>query len=253
MSGANLVNLAPDIALPARIMGMGFEQVHVQNMSRTSSSPWWMWVGLAVVIVGAIAWFWYKGAKRDKALKDFHGIQVQWQQGGPDDRLWSRSTFPHDAINRQVRDNWNANVRGFWCTSWEVYYQTESKDDKGHIHRHNHDYRLITIDLPVPRPRLNIKPETALTRMRKDMDFESIQFNNTFEVQAENKQFAYAVLHSRTILWMLADNRSRYYGIDFCGPYVNIRSIDGSEFEANMMADYLVELLVRTPQQAWAS
>ena len=81
-------------------------------------------------------------------------------------------------------------------------------------------YSVCAVALPNPRPLLEVYPENIGNRLTgklgitKDIDFELEDFNRAFVIKADDKKFAYDVLHPRVMEVLLADARKLVWRID---------------------------------------
>jgi hypothetical protein len=70
--------------------------------------------------------------------------------------------------------------------------------------------QVIAVALPARLPRLTVRPEHALRRVapsmavREDVDIESDEFNNRFQVSADDRKYAVDVLNPRAVAALLA-------------------------------------------------
>jgi hypothetical protein len=75
--------------------------------------------------------------------------------------------------------------------------------------RTSHYYHCVfTAQLPLIAPELRIYPENILHRFGQalgfsDINFESVEFSRAFVVKCEEKKFAYDILHSRAMEYLL--------------------------------------------------
>jgi hypothetical protein len=90
----------------------------------------------------------------------------------------------------------------------DYWYYTQSTDAQGHTTR---DYRYLSIveaALPCTIPKISIQRETIFSRLGErlgfdDIEFESEDFNHTFQVKAVDVKFAFRLVDARMMQWLL--------------------------------------------------
>ncbi len=99
---------------------------------------------------------------------------------------------------------------------FDYHYQTYSHSRRGRrTHHHHFSAVLVECDLPL-RP-LVVRAENVLDKLAgavgfDDIDFESTDFSRRFHVQAEDRRWAFDVLHQATLEFLLA---SPVFALDF--------------------------------------
>jgi hypothetical protein len=138
-----------------------------------------------------------------------------------------------------------------------TYKEWRGNRDKRRTVTYTHT--VVALGTPAARPTLELgraglgRKLLGLVGIR-DLQLESDEFNKTFQIRTEDDRFAYAVLHPRTMEWMLADQRCRELPFRFERSDLvtwRQRSID---LEAVVgMLDYLCDVLDRVPTFVWKS
>ncbi|HLB38856.1 MAG TPA: hypothetical protein VJM84_00225 [Actinomycetota bacterium] len=104
-------------------------------------------------------------------------------------------------------------VHGMWqeinVVGFDYWYYQESTDSKGGTSRTYYRFDCVLVPVQAACSRLTIERENFLTRMADvlsfdDIQFESEQFNDTFNVKAEDKKFANDLIDARMMQWLLA-------------------------------------------------
>ncbi|MEN6625589.1 MAG: hypothetical protein ABFD69_05095 [Candidatus Sumerlaeia bacterium] len=178
-----------------------------------------------------------------------YGFEMIWggfqclRQGDSDDR------YAYNMITGQ----W----QGFPLTAFDYHYETHTTDSKGRRHTNDHYFSAAILGSPVPLKPLLIRPEGFFDKIGEffghdDIDFESAEFSRRFFVKAEDRKWAYDVLHARAIEFLLARPS---YCIQFDARGVIVWSnalFSADEFESAIetvlglleaMPDYLVKEL----------
>ena len=91
---------------------------------------------------------------------------------------------------------------------FDYHYETRSTDSKGRRKTTHHRFSVAVLDVPFPLKRLTIRPEGVFDKLSAafgwdDIDFESAEFSRRFHVKAEDRRWAYDVIHGRTMEFLL--------------------------------------------------
>ncbi|MCD6288521.1 MAG: hypothetical protein J7M12_05345 [Candidatus Hydrogenedentes bacterium] len=210
---------------------------------------------VALIIFGA-----YKTAQRRKELASWaasKGLTYRQQKDRSfDDR------FPKFNVLRQGSGRYAYNImEGDWLgrrlLAFDYHYETHSTDSKGHRRTHHHHFSAVILSSDLLLKPLFIRSEGFFDKITEfigfdDIDFESAEFSRKFYVKAEDRRWAYDVIHARTMEFLLSMPR---FTIQFDG-YNVIASqsslLKPQEFETaidvikgilDRMPDYLVKQL----------
>ena len=139
--------------------------------------------------------------------------------------------------------------------AFDFHYQTTSTDSKGRTRTHHHYFSAVIVRSPFPFRPLNIRPENLLDRLGAffgydDINFESAQFSRAFCVKSPDRQWAFDVLHTGTIDFLLGMPR---YSMQMDGPHLLIHRgtlFDPAQFDeairlAEGVLDRLPDYIVR--------
>ena len=204
-------------------------------------------VFVAIAIGGILA-----GAKRQKALQQWTA-RLGWRYvHGNDESIEVRYGF--DCLRRgRSRHAYNV-CRGAWeeraAVAFDYRYVTGSGKN-----RQTHTFSAVIIESAVPLKSLLIRPEGFFDKIAQavgfeDIDFESAEFSRRFCVKADDKRWAYDVIHQRTMDFLLS---SPAFSIEFNRESVIVwrdRRLDVADFEAALgvaagllsrLPDYLVK------------
>jgi hypothetical protein len=168
--------------------------------------------GIAVVVAIAVLGYLHE-KKRREAMVALAGARG-WVWTDRDDRwcdVFSGAPFGQ-GHNRQARHVMTGVHEGRGFVGFDyVYYTTEtSTDSKGHTTRREvaHPYAVLGLQVGANVPRLSVSPEGFFGRtvgklFGNDIELESEDFNRAFTVKAEDRKFAYDVLHPRLMEYLL--------------------------------------------------
>ena len=94
--------------------------------------------------------------------------------------------------------------------AFDYHYETYTHDKNGR-HTHHHWFSFFILTLPAMAfPELTIRREGFFTKIAEvfgyqDINFESAEFSNAFNVRSPDKKFAYDVCNARMIEYLLAN------------------------------------------------
>ena len=153
--------------------------------------PWFL--ALAVVVGGV--WFQARRNKRIKAWATASG----WTYVGRDRSLvdrWQGEPFGKGDA-RAASDVLVGRWAGRPAVSFTYSYRTGSGEDET-----TSTYHVIALPLPAYLPTLELTPEGFGTRLaaafgRRDIQFESEEFNRAWRVESRDLKFAHDVVHPR--------------------------------------------------------
>ena len=136
-------------------------------------------------------------------------------------------------------------------TAFDYHYETHSTDSKGAMQTQHHQFSTVILESEVPLKPLFMRPEGLLDKVAEfigfdDIDFESAEFSRKFFVKAEDKRWAYDVIHARTMEFLLSMPK---FSVQLAGRYViawRNTTFAPAEFEA--AAEVLRGILDRLPE-----
>ena len=145
-------------------------------------------------------------------------------------------------------------IRGTWqgreFTGFDYHYETYTHDKNG-TKTHHHHFSGIILTSRVPLKGLSIRPENFFDKITEffgydDIDFESAEFSRRFYVKSPDKKWAYDVLHSRAMQFLLDQPR---FTIQFDTPHaIAYRGSRYSVTDFEAAADTLAGLLDAMPE-----
>lgn len=105
--------------------------------------------------------------------------------------------------------------------AFDYHYETYSTDSKGRRRTNHHYFSAVVVRYELPLKPLTMRKEGFFDKVSglfgfDDIDFESAEFSKEFHVKAPDRKWAYDVLHTRAIEFMLAQPRfsMEMYGKD---------------------------------------
>lgn len=91
---------------------------------------------------------------------------------------------------------------------FDYWYFDESTDAEGHTSRTYHRFSCALTQIDALCPHLSVRREGFFSRLAdhvglRDIEFESDEFNRTYQVESEDRKFAFALLDARMMEWLL--------------------------------------------------
>ncbi len=92
---------------------------------------------------------------------------------------------------------------------FDYHYETGSKDSDSNSRAQSHVFSAVVMQCPFPLKPLLIRPEGLFDKMKQflgfeDINFESAEFSRKFFVKANDKRWAYDVIHQRVMELLLS-------------------------------------------------
>jgi len=153
--------------------------------------------------------------------------------------------------NRYCFDTFQGDWKGFDAIAFGFHFETYDEDDDGETEVDHHYLSVIALKIEKSFPELLIEPEGWLTRLgqffgAQDIDFESVEFSNTFAVHSEDKKFAYDFCNTGMMEYLLQHPEPALeLESDIIAIYFH-RILDPADLEPNL--DHLVNIRRRMPE-----
>ncbi|TCP56177.1 hypothetical protein EV191_101117 [Tamaricihabitans halophyticus] len=221
---------------------------------------WWGWVAIGVG-VAIVVWLLLRSVLLDEVRlhrRQLAGLASRsgWRyyagahgalaflHGAPFERGASRSA------NHLLIGNDRGRTVGVLEVAWRYAATTGSGFD-GHA-------SAALIELPSPQPELVVRAQGSGADMLdrigvRDLQLESVQFNQAFQLKTEVDRFAYDVLHPRMMEWLLA-NMPRELSLRIDGPLLVVWRNGGlaGPTEAEKLLWFAQEIRDRLPDFLWS-
>ncbi|MBS3820797.1 MAG: hypothetical protein KGY81_03440 [Phycisphaerae bacterium] len=206
---------------------------------------------LLFILIGAaiIAYGIYAAVKRRKEMHAWatrHGMRFRpGKDKSVDDRYPNFKCF-HRGHSRYGKNFISGEYKGRGFLAFDYHYTTGSGKNQSH-----HSFTAVILTLGLPMKPLSIRPEGFFDKVTEffgydDIDFESAEFSRRFYVRAPEKRWAYDVLHTRTMAYLLSVEP---HNIEFDGVWAlahrGSRVLKTHELE--QAADILCEIVDQLP------
>jgi len=212
-------------------------------------------VVIAAVILAVVGLVAYYNYKREQALIAFANARGwRYVDEAPEfvDR-WDGDPFGQGDDRRAEHAMLGA-YEGLDLLAMEYSYETHSTDSKGHTTTTTHRYSVVGLLLRTGLPGLGITPENGVSRLfgrlfNTDIRLESEEFNRAFTVTSDDRRFASAALHPRTMEALLA-----YRDVDWdirAGDFVSVDSGSLDPTTISHRCDAMLTVLRGLPDFVW--
>lgn len=134
--------------------------------------------------------------------------------------------FLHRGDDRGVENVVYGTLEGRPIRIFDLWVMHESVDAKGHRSRRFERYTCASTEIPgVWWPAITIKGETFATRIgdafgKRDLQFESEDFNAHWDVRSRDPRCAYALVDARMMQWLLMAGAD--FRFEVSGPYLMV-------------------------------
>jgi hypothetical protein len=163
-------------------------------------------IGIIIAIASYVA-----AARRRQALEEM-ALANGWTFHRSSDYTLDRRYpfFPclRNGDNRYAYHKMTGSYNGYEFIGFDYHYQTYSHSRHGR-QTHHHHFSAVILRSRIPLKYLYIRPENFLDRITEfvgidDIDFESAEFSRRFYVKANDRRWAYDVIHQRTMEFLLS-------------------------------------------------
>ncbi|MGC3966503.1 MAG: hypothetical protein QM775_03785 [Pirellulales bacterium] len=169
-----------------------------------------------IALFGVLAYWGYKqNQKRLAALREWAAAQgfsfVETEDWDTENRFADFDCFKQGS-RRYGYNFLQGRYRDFPATAFEYHYETYSKDKDGKQETHHHYFSAVILETGLPLKPLWIRPEGFFDRIGEflgfdDIDFESAEFSRKFHVSAQDRRWAFDVLHQQAMEYLLTAPR----------------------------------------------
>lgn len=103
----------------------------------------------------------------------------------------------------------SGNWKGVSIVAGDYWYYEESTDSDGSKSRTYYRFSVAICDTQIQLPSLEIRRENVLTRVAdhmamKDIQFESGEFNDRFQIRSRDRAFAFELIDAQMMHWLLS-------------------------------------------------
>jgi hypothetical protein len=179
-----------------------------------------------IVLFAVVAIIGYIQAKRRrKAMKKLaRSLGLLFHPGRDhrmDDRFGAFSCL-HKGSRRYAFNVLHGTYHERQLLAFDYHYETYSTGSKGQRRTNHHYFSAVIIDVGLPLKPLFIRPEGFFDKVTEffgydDIDFELNEFSRQFYVKAEDKKWAFDVIHQSTMEFLLGVPK---FKLQFAGSFV---------------------------------
>jgi len=211
---------------------------------------------LVVIVVIAVAIFGHLAEKKRREAMAVWAASHGWafdasKDHSFDERFPAFKKWFKIGSNRFAYNIAQGEFEGRWAMTFDYHYETHSTDSKGHRQTHHHRFSAAILRANIPLKALVIRPEGMFDKLKgafgyDDIDFESAEFSRRFHVGADDRKWAYDVLHARAIQWLLGQGDRYTIAFDHQHVFVSLgkKRWDPPQFEQSIrVIDELLDML----------
>lgn len=199
---------------------------------------------IVLVIAGSI-----QQRKRREALAAWaaaHGWRFDPQRVHHLDGQYPEFDCLREGHSRYAYNCMSGEADGHGVLAFDYHYATNRHDSKGRSKTDHHYFSAIILRSRVRLEPLLIRPEGFFDKVSEffgadDIDFESAEFSRKFFVKAPSKRWAYDVIHTRAMEFLLQNPR---FTIEFGTRNAIIRSAGTFEVEKYAAAFQVLKGLI---------
>ena len=142
--------------------------------------------------------------ERVKALKAYaegNGLRFSGDKDFSFDERYHTIQCLHRGSSRYAFNLLFGEWEGYEMTCFDYHYETESRDSDGKTKKTSHYFSGVLIETDYRFKSLSISPESLFSGT--DIDFESAEFSKMFHVTADERKWAYDVIHPRMMEYLM--------------------------------------------------
>jgi hypothetical protein len=137
----------------------------------------------------------------------------------------------------------------------DYWYYERSFDSQGRSSRTTYRFSVVLAAVDASLPPTRIEKENFLSRMAdrlamRDLEFESEEFNRTFEVRGRDREFAYKLIDGRMIEWLLRTAGPHCYEVSGPWAMAYCKQLEPSEVPALLHS--VTGFIGQVPRLVWA-
>jgi hypothetical protein len=184
-----------------------------------------MWL---IALAGGAALAWASRALKERRRREFSAFARQFDLDYAPHEVTGLVALPFELFGRGDTRRCENVVRGTWkgaeVTAFDFSYAEEHEGASGRRSRTTtHRFSCAVVGTDAACSPLAILPETALTRLAdglgfRDIEFESGEFNEAFDVRSVDRKFASDFVDARMMRWLL--DHGRGYAFEACGRWL---------------------------------
>lgn len=175
---------------------------------------------LGVIALAGLAWWSYyaKKKRRDELAFVARQLGLSYAAEDPFDLLGEPFAILDRGDGRGVENVlWGA-YQGLDVRAFDYWYYTESTDSNGHTTRSYSHFNAAIVPVAAACANLTIANENVLTALAdhiglRDIEFESDEFNRTFNVKSPDRKFANDLIDARMMVWLLDQARGNAFEV----------------------------------------
>jgi hypothetical protein len=211
-----------------------------------------VFVLFALVAGGLAYWQWQARKRRHEGfVRLAQQLGLRHQQDDPFGLLAEPFELFRRGDGRGIEHVLDGTYRDVPIRAFDYWYYDESTDSKGNRSKSYSHFSCVLMPLDAGCFRLSISPESVFTRLAdamtfRDIEFESEEFNRSWNVTSDDAAFAHAFADARMCRWLLENGGSHAFEVVGDRILVARRRIDPTAYPA--MLDAAVGFRVQVPK-----
>jgi hypothetical protein len=208
-----------------------------------------------VALIGIIAWWQYERAQRRRAgLFSFAATHAfQYSRDDPFDLVhlpfWLFTQGDGRGCENAVWGTWE----GIPLKLTDFWYYEESTDSDGTTDRSHRRFSAAIAELNWMVSGVCVRPEGVASRLAdhlglRDLEFESEAFNRSFQVEADDREFAFQLLDARMVTWL---EPLEGFGFETMGRYLLVWSDRLEPADLTALLAAVKGFRDRVPRMVW--
>jgi len=175
------------------------------------NSPLFLFVGIAAIAIG-VAVYSYQAKK--KRREDFalvaKQLGLEYWQVDPFGLISEPFLLFGKGDGQGIENVLAGPYQGVDAKAFDFWYYEESTDSQGHRTKTYYRFDCVIVPIDAACSPLTIDNENVFTRLADalsfhDIEFESEEFNRSFNVKGADEKFANDLIDARMIAWLLAN------------------------------------------------
>jgi hypothetical protein len=219
-----------------------------------------MMIALVLIVIGAIMYLGYLAEKQRREALTILATRLgfRYQPDRDDSRLggrYDRIDLLGKGSNRYTKNHLIGQIDNRPVVACDFHYETYSTDGKGHTSTEDHYFGVVFVEVPLRMNQVCIRSENLFDKLAgvlgfADINFESAEFSRKFNVTADDRKFAYDLIHARAMEYLLDHDT---YCWEFDGPVIAL--YQSGTFDAEQIKpaiDTVIGFIPLIPEYVWA-
>jgi len=173
------------------------------------STPWLLFAGIGAIALGVVVYSYYAKQKRREGFALVaKQLDMEYWPADPFGLLSEPFVLFGKGDGQGIENVLAGNYQGVDAKAFDFWYYDESTDTNGRRSKTYHRFDCAIMPIDAACSPVTIDNENLLTRLADalsfhDIEFESEDFNEAFNVKSADKKFANDLVDARMMAWLL--------------------------------------------------